>query len=105
MAFGGGGVTVLIYVLSQGEGGTRVGQMLLAGISINALALGEAQAALLGVSVQRLKKTAIVVVALAWCCAPPRCGAWAPRCWLALATRRTHAACNANSPRGARPAR
>jgi iron complex transport system permease protein len=126
MAFGGGlGVTVLIYVLSQGEGGTRVGHMLLAGIAINALAgaglgllnflatdeqlrnlqfwllgslggarwsavllvsgitllaavvgmalsralnalaLGEAQAALLGVSVERLKKTAIVVVALA----------------------------------------
>lgn len=126
MAFGGGlFVTALIYMLSQGEGGTRVGHMLLAGIAINALAgaglgllnflatdeqlrnlqfwllgslggarwsavllvsgitllaavvgmslaralnalaLGEAQAALLGVSVQRLKKTAIVVVALA----------------------------------------
>ena len=126
MAFAGGlGVTVLIYLLSQGEGGTRVAQMLLAGIAINALAgaglgllnflatdeqlrnlqfwllgslggarwsavllvglitllaaavgltlapalnalaLGEAQATLLGVSVERLKKTAIVVVALA----------------------------------------
>ena len=126
MAFAGGlGVTVLVYVLSQGEGGTRVAHMLLAGIAINALAgaglgvlnflatdeqlrnlqfwllgslggarwsavllvglitllaaaigltqaralnalaLGEAQAVLLGVSVERLKKTAIVVVALA----------------------------------------
>jgi iron complex transport system permease protein len=126
MAFAGGlGVTVWIYVLSQGEGGTRVAHMLLAGIAINALAgaglgllnflatdeqlrnlqfwllgslggarwsavllvsgitlmaavvgmalaralnalaLGEAQAALLGVSVERLKKSAIVVVALA----------------------------------------
>lgn len=39
MAFAGGlGVTVLIYLLSRGEGGTRVGLMLLAGIAINALA-------------------------------------------------------------------
>eukprot|EP01036_Dinobryon_divergens_P012934 gene12934-17444_t len=39
MAFGGGLlVTVLIYLLSRGEGGTRVGLMLLAGIAVNALA-------------------------------------------------------------------
>lgn len=39
MAFGGGlAVTVLIYLLSRGEGGTRVGLMLLAGIAVNALA-------------------------------------------------------------------
>ncbi len=38
-AFGGGmGVTVLIYLLAQTQGGTRVGQMLLAGIAVNALA-------------------------------------------------------------------
>ena len=39
MAFLGGlGVTVLIYMLAQSEGGVRVGQMLLAGIAVNALA-------------------------------------------------------------------
>lgn len=39
MAFGGGlAVTALIYALSRGEGGTRVGLMLLAGIAVNALA-------------------------------------------------------------------
>ena len=39
MAFGGGlVVTALIYALALGEGGTRVGIMLLAGIAINALA-------------------------------------------------------------------
>ncbi|WP_439520567.1 FecCD family ABC transporter permease [Hydrogenophaga sp.] len=126
MAFGGGlSVTVLIYLLSRGEGGTRVGLMLLAGIavnalagaglgllnflatdeqlrnlqfwllgslggarwsavalvgaitvcagllglrlarSLNALALGEAQAVLLGVPVERVKQLAIVVTALA----------------------------------------
>ncbi|WP_370681669.1 FecCD family ABC transporter permease [Comamonas sp. GB3 AK4-5] len=38
-AFGGGmGVTVMIYLLAQTQGGTRVGLMLLAGIAINALA-------------------------------------------------------------------
>lgn len=126
MAFGGGlAVTVLIYLLSRGEGGTRVGLMLLAGIAVNALAgaglgllsflatdeqlrnlqfwllgslggarwsavalvvgitlvagaiglrlarplnalaLGEAQAVLLGVSTERVKQIAIVVTALA----------------------------------------
>ncbi len=126
MAFGGGlAVTVLIYLLSRGEGGTRVGLMLLAGIAVNALAgaglgllsflatdeqlrnlqfwllgslggarwsavalvgsvtliaggaglglaralnalaLGEAQAVLLGVPVERVKRIAIVVTALA----------------------------------------
>ncbi|MDP3168199.1 MAG: iron ABC transporter permease [Hydrogenophaga sp.] len=125
MAFGGGlSVTVLIYLLSRGEGGTRVGLMLLAGIAVNALAgaglgllnflatdeqlrnlqfwllgslggarwssvalvgaitllvgavglrlaqplnalaLGEAQAVLLGVAVERVKLIAIVVTAL-----------------------------------------
>jgi iron complex transport system permease protein len=39
MAFAGGlGVTLLIYTLSHGEGGVRVGLMLLAGIAVNALA-------------------------------------------------------------------
>ncbi len=126
MAFGGGlAVTLLIYLLSRGEEGTRVGLMLLAGIAVNALAgaglgllnflatdeqlrnlqfwllgslggarwsavalvsgltlaagavgwrlarplnalaLGEAQAVLLGVPVERLKRTAIAVTALA----------------------------------------
>ncbi len=126
MAFAGGlAVTVLIYLLSRGEGGTRVGLMLLAGIAVNALAgaglgmlnflatdeqlrnlqfwllgslggarwsavalvsglslvagvvgwrlagplnalaLGEAQAVLLGVPVERVKRTAIGVTALA----------------------------------------
>ncbi|WP_370655130.1 FecCD family ABC transporter permease [Hydrogenophaga sp.] len=126
MAFGGGlAVTVLIYLLSRGEGGTRVGLMLLAGIAVNALAgaglgllsflatdeqlrnlqflllgslggarwsavalvggitfvagvlglrlarplntlaLGEAQAVLLGVPIERVKQIAIVVTALA----------------------------------------
>lgn len=126
MAFGGGlGVTVLIYLLSRGEGGTRVGLMLLAGIAINALAgaglgllsylasdeqlrslqfwllgslggarwsavllvcglcgvalvlglrlagplnalaLGEAQAVLLGVPVQRVQRQVVVLTALA----------------------------------------
>lgn len=126
MAFGGGlAVTVLIYLLSRGEGGTRVGLMLLAGIAVNALAgaglgllnflatdeqlrnlqfwllgslggarwsavalvgaitliagavgvrlarplnalaLGEAQAVLLGVSIERVKQIAIVATALA----------------------------------------
>ena len=38
-AFAGGlAATVLIYALSQGEGGTRMGLMLLAGIAVNALA-------------------------------------------------------------------
>lgn len=125
MAFGGGMlVTLLVYGLSQSEGGTRVGVMLLAGIAINALAgaglgmlnflatdeqlrnfqfwmlgslggarwsavwlvgllacaallwamrlarplnalaLGEAQAVLMGVDVERLKRRAIVVAAL-----------------------------------------
>lgn len=126
MAFAGGlGVTSLIYALSQGEGGTRVGHMLLAGIAIsalagaglgllnymatdeqlrnlqfwlmgslggarwsavwlvsglsglalllgmrlaqplNALALGDAQATLLGVPVERVKRQVIVITALA----------------------------------------
>lgn len=126
MAFAGGlGVTALIYAISQGEGGTRVGHMLLAGIAVNALAgaglgllnyiatdeqlrnlqfwlmgslggarwsavwlvcglsaqalllglrlaqplntlaLGEAQATLLGVPVERVKRLAIVITALA----------------------------------------
>lgn len=126
MAFVGGlSVTVLIYLLSRGEGGTRVGLMLLAGIAVNALAgaglgllnflatdeqlrnlqfwllgslggarwsavalvgaitliaggaglglaralnalaLGEAQAVLLGVPVERVKRIAILVTALA----------------------------------------
>ncbi|MDB5931693.1 MAG: iron transporter permease, partial [Polaromonas sp.] len=119
------GVTLLVYALSQQDGGTRVGLMLLAGIAINALAgaglgyltflasdeqlrsiqfwllgslggarwsavmlvagivaaavlaglrlaaplnaiaLGEAQAALLGVPVERVKLAAIVLTALA----------------------------------------
>ena len=119
------GVTMLVYALSQQDGGTRVGLMLLAGIAINALAgaglgyltflasdeqlrslqfwllgslggarwsavvlvsavvgiavgagltlarplnaiaLGEAQAALLGVPVERVKRFAVVVTALA----------------------------------------
>lgn len=122
---GGLAVTMLIYTLSQGEGGTRVGQMLLAGIAVNALAgaglgllnylatdeqlrnlqfwlmgslggarwsavwlvsglsllallagmrlarplnalaLGEAQATLLGVPVERIKRQAVVITALA----------------------------------------
>lgn len=126
MAFGGGlAVTALIQALARGEGGTRVGQMLLAGIAINALAgaglgllnylatdeqlrslqfwllgslggarwsavllvsgltsvalvagwrlaqplnalaLGEAQAVLLGVAVERLKRQAVLITALA----------------------------------------
>lgn len=126
MAFAGGlGVTALIYAISQGDGGTRVGHMLLAGIAVNALAgaglgllnyiatdeqlrnlqfwlmgslggarwsavwlvcglsalalllglrlaqplnalaLGEAQATLLGVPVERVKRLAIVITALA----------------------------------------
>lgn len=126
MAFGGGlVVTGLIYGLARGDGGTRVGLMLLAGIAVNALAgaglgllsflatdeqlrslqfwllgslggarwsavalvlgltlvagavglrlarplnalaLGEAQAVLLGVSVQRVQQTAIAATALA----------------------------------------
>lgn len=126
MAFGGGlAVTALIYALSRGEGGTRVGLMLLAGIAVNALAgaglgllsflasdeqlrslqfwllgslggarwsavqlvaalcvlalalglplartlnalaLGESQAVLLGVRVERIKRRVIVVTALA----------------------------------------
>ncbi|MGJ7490664.1 FecCD family ABC transporter permease [Variovorax sp. ZT4R33] len=126
MAFGGGfAVTLLIYGLSQSEGGTRMALMLLAGIAINALAgsglgflsviatdeqlrslqfwllgslggarwsavalvggivlialgagmtlarplnaiaLGEAQAALLGVDVERVKRRAIWVTAFA----------------------------------------
>lgn len=126
MAFAGGlGVTALIYVLSQSEGGTRISVMLLAGIAINALAgaglgflsfmatdeqlrniqfwllgslggarwsavglvgtivlmavgagltmarplnaiaLGEAQAHLLGVDVERVKRRAVLVTALA----------------------------------------
>lgn len=126
MAFLGGlGVTALIYMLSQSEGGTRIGVMLLAGIAINALAgaglgflnftatdeqlrniqfwllgslggarwsavalvgtivliavwaglamarplnaiaLGEAQAYLLGVDVERTKRGAVLVTALA----------------------------------------
>lgn len=126
MAFAGSlGVTVLIYLLAQSEGGTRVGLMLLAGVAINALAsaglgylsflasdeqlrsiqfwllgslggarwssvllvcaivgmaacagwrcarplnviaLGEAQAVLMGVDVERTKRHAIAVTALA----------------------------------------
>ena len=126
MAFAGGlGVTAIIYLLAQSDGGTRVGMMLLAGIAINALAgaglgflnflatdeqlrnsqfwllgslggarwsavalvsslvcvaigtgmalarslnaiaLGEAQAALLGVNVERVKRLAVVVTAMA----------------------------------------
>ena len=126
MAFGGGlAVTGLIYMLSRGEGGTRVGLMLLAGIAVNALAgaglgllsflasdeqlrslqfwllgslggarwsavqlvallsvlalalglplartlnamaLGESQAVLLGVPIERVKRRVIVVTALA----------------------------------------
>nr|WP_315430211.1 iron ABC transporter permease [uncultured Albidiferax sp.] len=126
MAFAGSlAVTVLIYLLAQSEGGTRVGLMLLAGVAINALAgaglgyltflasdeqlrsiqfwllgslggarwsavilvftivliavgagitcarplnaiaLGEAQAALLGVDVERTKRRAIAITALA----------------------------------------
>ncbi len=126
MAFLGGlGVTGVIYLLSQSEGGTRVGLMLLAGIAINALAgaglgllsflandeqlrslqfwllgslggarwsavvlvgalvsiavtagllcakplnvlaLGEAQAHLLGVNVERLKRNVVLITALA----------------------------------------
>jgi iron complex transport system permease protein len=39
MAFGGGlAVTLLIHALARGDGGTRVGLMLLAGIAVNALA-------------------------------------------------------------------
>lgn len=39
MAFGGGlVVTLLIHTLARGDGGTRVGLMLLAGIAVNALA-------------------------------------------------------------------
>ena len=39
MAFGGGfAVTLLIYALSQSDGGTRVALMLLAGVAVNALA-------------------------------------------------------------------
>ena len=124
-AFTGGlTVTAVIYFLSQSEGGTRVGMMLLAGIAINALAgaglgflnclatdeqlrniqfwllgslggarwsavalvgcivgmamvaglalarplnaiaLGEAQAALLGVNVERVKRIAVLVTAM-----------------------------------------
>lgn len=126
MAFAGSlGVTVLIYLLAQSGGGTRVGMMLLAGVAVNALAgaglgylnflasdeqlrsiqfwlmgslggarwsavvlvftivliaicagitcarplnaiaLGEAQAVLLGVDVERTKRLAIAVTALA----------------------------------------
>ncbi len=126
MAFLGGlGVTVLIYMLAQYEGGTRLGMMLLAGIAMNALAgaglgflsfmatdeqlrniqfwllgslggarwsavglvgflvflsccagfslarplnaiaLGEAQAVMLGVPVERVKRLAILATALA----------------------------------------
>lgn len=126
MAFAGSlAVTTLVYALSQQDGGTRVGLMLLAGIAINALAgaglgyltflasdeqlrsiqfwllgslgaarwdavtlvgivvlgsvfagftlarplnaiaLGEAQAALLGVPVERVKRFAVLVTALA----------------------------------------
>lgn len=125
-AFGGGlAVTALIYALAQSQGGTRVGQMLLAGIAVNALggaglgyltfvatdeqlrhlnfwllgslggarwsavalvavlvsaasiagmslaralnalSLGEAQATLLGVDVERTKRVAVVATALA----------------------------------------
>ena len=126
MAFAGSlGVTVLIYLLAQSDGGTRVGMMLLAGVAVNALAgaglgylnflasdeqlrsiqfwlmgslggarwsavvlvftivliaigagiscarplnaiaLGEAQAVLLGVDVERTKRLAVAVTALA----------------------------------------
>jgi len=126
MAFAGGmAVTLLIYMLSQSEGGTRISLMLLAGIAINALAgaglgylnflatdeqlrniqfwllgslgggrwsavllvfsivfvaitaglfcarplnaiaLGEAQAALLGVDVERIKRRIVLVTAMA----------------------------------------
>jgi iron complex transport system permease protein len=126
MAFAGSlGVTVLIYLLAQSDGGTRVGMMLLAGVAVNALAgaglgylnflasdeqlrsiqfwlmgslggarwsavilvftivliaicacitcarplnaiaLGEAQALLLGVDVERTKRLAVAVTALA----------------------------------------
>ena len=126
MAFAGSlGVTVLICLLAQSEGGTRVGLMLLAGVAINALAgaglgyltflatdeqlrsiqfwllgslgggrwssvllvcaivvmataaaltcarplnliaLGEAQAVLMGVDVERTKRRAIAITALA----------------------------------------
>jgi iron complex transport system permease protein len=126
MAFAGGlTVTLLIYALSQSQGGTHIGLMLLAGVAVNALAgaglgflnfiatdeqlrniqfwllgslggarwsavalvgamvavacaiglacarplnalaLGEAQAALLGVNVERVKRTVILVTALA----------------------------------------
>ena len=126
MAFGGSlAVTVLITLLAQSEGGTRVGLMLLAGVAINALAgaglgyltflasdeqlrsiqfwllgslgggrwssvllvcaivcvatcaaltcarplnviaLGEAQAVLMGVDVERTKRRAIAITALA----------------------------------------
>ena len=103
-------VTVLVYALSQQDGTTRVGIMLLAGVAINALAgaglgyltflatdeplrniqfwllgslggarwsavalvfsivlaaLGETQAALLGVPVERVKRFAVLVTALA----------------------------------------
>jgi iron complex transport system permease protein len=125
MAFGGGlVVTFLIYALSQSQGGTQIGLMLLAGVAVNALAgaglgflnfiatdeqlrniqfwllgslggarwsavllvgavvmvascaglawarplnaiaLGEAQAALLGVNVERVKRCVVVVTAL-----------------------------------------
>jgi iron complex transport system permease protein len=126
MAFAGSlGVTVLIYLLAQSDGGTRVGMMLLAGVAVNALAgaglgylnflasdeqlrsiqfwlmgslggarwsavilvgaivfiavcaglsmarplnaiaLGEAQAYLLGVDVERIKRRAVLVTAMA----------------------------------------
>ncbi len=126
MAFGGGlAVTLLIYLLGQAQGATRMGLMLLAGIAVNALAgaglgflsfistdeqlrnlqmwllgslgasrwsavmlvwlavgtslvcglalarplnaiaLGEAQASLLGVPVERIKRRAVLVAALA----------------------------------------
>jgi iron complex transport system permease protein len=125
MAFGGGLlVTLLIYALSQSQGGTQIGLMLLAGVAVNALAgaglgflnfiatdeqlrniqfwllgslggarwsavllvgavvllascaglawarplnaiaLGEAQAALLGVNVERVKRSVVLVTAL-----------------------------------------
>lgn len=125
MAFGGGlVVTFLIYALSQSQGGTQIGLMLLAGVAVNALAgaglgwlnfmatdeqlrniqfwllgslggarwsavllvgavvlvascaglawarplnaiaLGEAQAALLGVNVERVKRRVVLVTAL-----------------------------------------
>lgn len=126
MAFSGGlAVTLVVYMLAQGEGGTRVGLLLLAGVAMNALAgaglgylsflatdeqlrniqfwllgslgaarwsavvltgsvtaiavgvgmiwarplnaiaLGEAQAALLGVNVERVKRGAIIVTVMA----------------------------------------